>query len=105
RFHTLILPNHGAITRGNSIQEAIFLMLLLEGMASRHLAVHNAARATGLAPRPIPAEVALATKKELNALAALPLIWEEHLTRLQVRIHSWINLRPANRRDKFSRRE
>jgi ribulose-5-phosphate 4-epimerase/fuculose-1-phosphate aldolase len=95
KYHALILPNHGALTRGASIQEAVFVMMLLEGMASRHLAVFNAARATGLSAKPIPPEIALATKKELNALAALPLIWAEHLKKLQATDPALMALRSA----------
>ena len=80
---TILLPNHGAVTRGETIQEAVFLMLLLEQMVQRNLAVAAASRATGLPPRPIPAAVAQATKDELNRLRALPLIWEDLMAKLR----------------------
>src|ERR671921_393162 len=39
----VILPNHGAITTGDNVQMAFARMILLEGMAARHLAVNGAA--------------------------------------------------------------
>jgi ribulose-5-phosphate 4-epimerase/fuculose-1-phosphate aldolase len=84
KHRAVILPNHGAITWGETIQQAVFTMLLLEGMVQRNLAVANAARATGITPRPIAAEVALATKKELAALKALPLVWEDLMAKLRL---------------------
>jgi ribulose-5-phosphate 4-epimerase/fuculose-1-phosphate aldolase len=94
KYRALILPNHGALTRGASVAEAVFLMLLLEGMANRHLAVANAARATGLVAQPIPAEVALATKKELAGLAALPLIWDDLMQKLRASDPALMSLQP-----------
>jgi ribulose-5-phosphate 4-epimerase/fuculose-1-phosphate aldolase len=83
----IILPNHGAITKGPSIKEATLLMLTLEGMAQRHLSVAAASRATGIAPRPIRSEVALATRQELNTViskfGAINMVWEDMLTRLR----------------------
>jgi ribulose-5-phosphate 4-epimerase/fuculose-1-phosphate aldolase len=79
----IILPNHGAITRGQNIQQAVFLMLLLEGMVQRNLVVAGASRATGLAARPISPQIALATKQELMNLKALPLVWEDLMTKLR----------------------
>lgn len=83
RYHAIILPNHGAITRGQSIEEAVFTMLLLEQMVQRNLAVAAAARATGSTPRPIAPEVARATKEELASLKALPLVWADLMARLR----------------------
>jgi ribulose-5-phosphate 4-epimerase/fuculose-1-phosphate aldolase len=82
KYHAIILPNHGAITRGDNVQQAVFLMLLLEGMAMRHLAVAGASRATGVPARPIAPEVARATKQELSNLKALPLVWEDLMAKL-----------------------
>jgi ribulose-5-phosphate 4-epimerase/fuculose-1-phosphate aldolase len=84
RHRALILPNHGAVTRGETIQEAVILMLLLEGMVQRHLSVLGAARATGLTPRPIAPEVARATRQELGSLKALPLVWADLMARLRL---------------------
>jgi L-fuculose-phosphate aldolase len=84
RYHAIILPNHGAITGGENVQEAVFLMLLLEQMVQRNLAVAAAARATGITPRPIAPEIAQATKKELASLKALPMIWNDLMARLRV---------------------
>src|SRR5438876_769340 len=83
KWRAILLPNHGAITRGENIQRAVILMLGLEGMVQRNLAVAAAARATGLAPKPITPEVALATKRELLSLGALNLVWEDLMAKLR----------------------
>jgi ribulose-5-phosphate 4-epimerase/fuculose-1-phosphate aldolase len=83
KYHAIILPNHGAITRGHNVQQAVFLMLLLEGMCQRHLVVNGASRATGVAARPIAAEIARATKQELASLKALPMVWEDFMAKLR----------------------
>ena len=82
--HAVILPNHGAITRGVSIPHAIILMIRLEEMVQRNLAVAAASRATGIAAKPIAPEVALATKQELMGLRALPIVWEDLMARLRL---------------------
>jgi L-fuculose-phosphate aldolase len=80
----VILPNHGAITTGPDIQHATILMLLLEGMAQRNLAVAAAARATGWTPMPIPPETALRTKSDITTkIAFLQPYWQDLLTRLE----------------------
>jgi ribulose-5-phosphate 4-epimerase/fuculose-1-phosphate aldolase len=84
QHRAIILPNHGAITRGENIRQAVILMLGLEGMVQRNLAVAAAGRATGITPRPIAPEVARATKQELMSLAALNLVWEDLMARLRV---------------------
>ncbi len=83
KYHAIILPNHGAITRGPNVQQAVFLMLLLEGMCQRHLVVSGALRATGISARPIAPEIARATKKELASLKALPMVWEDFMIKLR----------------------
>ncbi len=83
RYRALILPNHGAVTRGSTLAEAVLLMLGLEGMAMRHLAVAAAGRATGIKPRPIAQEVARQTREELSRLDALPLFWEDQMAQLR----------------------
>lgn len=84
KTRAVILPNHGAITSGPDIQHATILMLLLEGMVQRTLAVVSAARATGWSPRPIPQETALRTKGEIAAkIAFLQPYWQDLLTRLE----------------------
>jgi ribulose-5-phosphate 4-epimerase/fuculose-1-phosphate aldolase len=83
RFQAVILPNHGAITRGETIQQAVFGMLLLEQMVQRNLAVAGAARAMGVPARPIAREVARATREELLNLKALPLVWEDMMAKLR----------------------
>ncbi|HXG94815.1 MAG TPA: class II aldolase/adducin family protein [Blastocatellia bacterium] len=83
----IILPNHGAITRGANIREAVIRMLLLEGMVQRHLSVIAASRVTGITPRPIAPEIALATKRELNTILAgmspLNLVWDDLVAKLR----------------------
>lgn len=83
KYHAVILPNHGAITRGETLPQAVFLMLLLEGMVQRNLAVAAAARATGLPARPIAPEVARGAKREMAALKAFPLVWEDLMAKLR----------------------
>jgi ribulose-5-phosphate 4-epimerase/fuculose-1-phosphate aldolase len=83
KYHAAILPNHGAITRGQSIQQAIILMLLLEGMAMRNLTVAGASRTMGITARPISPEIALLTKKELMSLKALPMVWDDLMAKLK----------------------
>jgi ribulose-5-phosphate 4-epimerase/fuculose-1-phosphate aldolase len=83
KHHVVILPNHGAITAGQTIQQAVFLMLLLEMAAQRNISVAVAAQAIGATSRPISLQVALATKKELASLNALPLIWQDQMIRLR----------------------
>jgi ribulose-5-phosphate 4-epimerase/fuculose-1-phosphate aldolase len=82
KYHAVILPNHGAITKGQNIPQAIILMLLLEGMAMRNLTVLGASRAVGVPARPISPEIAQLTKKELMSLKALPLVWHDLMAKL-----------------------
>ena len=84
KYHAVLLPNHGALTRGANVQQAVFLMLLLEGMVQRNLTVAAASRATGIPANPIAPEVARITKQELASLKALPLVWEDILARLRL---------------------
>ena len=80
----VILPNHGAITTGSDIEHATILMLLLEGMVQRNLAVAAAARATGWTPKPISSETALRTKGEIaTKIAFLEPYWQDLLARLE----------------------
>jgi ribulose-5-phosphate 4-epimerase/fuculose-1-phosphate aldolase len=83
KYHAILLPNHGAITRGENIQRAVILMMGLEGMVMRNLSVAAAARATGITPKPIAPEVALETRKELLSLGALNLVWEDLMAKLR----------------------
>jgi ribulose-5-phosphate 4-epimerase/fuculose-1-phosphate aldolase len=78
----VLLPNHGAITSGPSIQSALFRMVLLEGICQRNIAVASAAQASGLKPYPIAHEHALTTKKELANIPILDALWEDLLKRL-----------------------
>lgn len=83
KHRVIILPNHGAVTAGQSIQQAVFLMLLLEMAAQRNISVAVASQAIGAPARPIAPQVALATKKELAGLGALPMIWHDQMARLR----------------------
>ena len=83
RYRAVILPNHGAITSGNDMREAIIGMMLLEGMVQRNLAVQAAGRMTGVTPRPIAPEVAQMTRHELDALNAMGMIWDDLIKKLQ----------------------
>ena len=84
KHRVIILPNHGAVTAGQTIQQAVFLMLLIEMAAQRNISVAVAAQAIGATARPIAPQVALATKKELVSLNALPMIWQDQMARLAV---------------------
>ena len=79
----VLLPNHGAITSGPSIQSALFRMILLEGVCQRNIAVASAAQATGLMPHAIAPQHALTTKQELARIPILDALWEDLLKRLQ----------------------
>jgi len=78
-----ILPNHGAITTGPTVQLAAIRMLLLEGMCQRNISVGVAARATGLTPRPIKSEHAMTAKQEIAKIPFLQPFWKDLLTRLR----------------------
>jgi L-fuculose-phosphate aldolase len=84
KFAAVILPNHGALTSGPNIQVALMRMMLLEGMCARNISVAMAAQATGLKPIPIKMEYALAAKSEIASMPAIPAIWKDTLTKLQV---------------------
>src|SRR5512146_2722350 len=79
----VLLPIHGAITTGPSIQSALFRMILLEGVCQRNISVASAAQATGLTPHAIAPEHALTTKQELAKIPILDALWEDLLKRLR----------------------
>jgi L-fuculose-phosphate aldolase len=79
----VILPNHGAITTGDTIQVAFLRMLLLEGMVQRNLAVAQAAQALGLQPVPIATEAARRAKAEIARIPVFAPLWKDYLTRLR----------------------
>ena len=79
----VLLPNHGAITTGSSIQAALFRMMMLEGVCQRNITVASAAQATGLKPHPIAPEHALTAKNELAKIPIVDRLWED----LQKRLH------------------
>jgi ribulose-5-phosphate 4-epimerase/fuculose-1-phosphate aldolase len=78
----ILLPNHGAITRGPNVQFATVAMLLLEGMVQRNLSVAAAARALGSEPKPIAMEAALTAKQEISRIPFLQPLWADLLVRL-----------------------
>ena len=83
RYRAVILPNHGAITSGNDMREAIIGMMLLEGMVQRNLAVEAAGRITGMTPRPIAPEIAQMTRRELEGFQATGMIWDDLMAKLR----------------------
>ncbi len=82
KHRAVILPNHGAITTGPSVQYALFAMILLEGMVARNLSVLSAARATGLTPQPIKPEIAQQVRAGIAKMNALEPLWADMLHRL-----------------------
>jgi len=82
KHRAVILPNHGAITTGPSVQYALFAMILLEGMVARNLSVLSAARASGLTPQPIKMEVAQQVRAGIAKMNALEPLWTDMLHRL-----------------------
>lgn len=83
KHRAVILPNHGAITTGSSVQMALLTMVLLESMVARNLSVANVARATGWTPLPIKLEYALAAKASIAKMNALEPLWMDMLQRLR----------------------
>lgn len=79
----VIAPNHGAFTRGPSIEMAAYLMILVEHACRRHVEVMAAARACGVTAQPIPAPAAQAIRAEQRALQAFPLLWADALAVLR----------------------
>jgi len=82
KSRAVILPNHGAITTGPSVQHALFCMIILEGMVARNLSVLSTARATGLTPTPIKMEVAQQVRMGIAKMNALEPLWADLLHRL-----------------------
>src|SRR5258708_30056495 len=78
-----ILPNHGAITTGDSIPLALVRMLLLEGMVQRNLPVAQAAGATGLKAIPITPEAARRTKNEIARIPVIAPLGQDFMGRRQ----------------------
>jgi ribulose-5-phosphate 4-epimerase/fuculose-1-phosphate aldolase len=79
----ILLPNHGAITRGPNVQMATVAMILLEGMVQRNLSVAGAARALGVEPKPIAMKAALTAKHEIAKIPFLQPLWADLLGRLR----------------------
>ena len=78
-----ILPNHGAITTGATVQLATVRMILLEGMCQRNISVGVAARATSLTPQGIKLEHAMTAKSEIARIPVLQPLWKDLMTRLR----------------------
>ncbi|MBV8205408.1 MAG: class II aldolase/adducin family protein [Acidobacteria bacterium] len=79
----VLLPNHGAITTGASVQLAMTRMVLLDGMCARNIAVYSAARATGFTPQAIKPDDALNARRELGRIPFLQPLWNDFLQRLR----------------------
>lgn len=84
RVCSLILPSHGALTTGDNLAMATARMVLLESAAKRHLEVREAAQTLGGTPRPIPSEIAIRTRKELEGLRAEGLLWKDYVDKLRL---------------------
>lgn len=95
KYPAVILPNHGALTSGPSIQVALMRMMLLEGMCARNISVAVAAQATGLKPFPIRMEHALAAKSEIAGMPAIPAIWKDTLQKLEITDPDLFEHRPS----------
>lgn len=72
----VLLPNHGSITRGDDIQQATVLMVLLEEMIKTQLAAVSAGRAMGVEARPILPKNVEITKKEIDNFMKLFPVWQ-----------------------------
>lgn len=83
KYHAVFLANHGALTRGADIRQAVVLMMALEGLCQRYLSVMHAQKVTGQPAKPISKEIALLTKNELAGLSALGLVWTDILHKLR----------------------
>ena len=79
----VLLPNHGAITTGRSIEQAMFRMMLLEGTCQRNISVASAARATGLTPHAIAWDHAMNAKRELSRIPIVENLWQDLRQRLK----------------------
>ncbi len=83
KYRAVILPNHGALTSGPTVQAAVIAMMLLEGMVQRNISVAATARATGMEPRPITMQHALTAKSEIARIPFMQPLWEDLLKRLR----------------------
>jgi ribulose-5-phosphate 4-epimerase/fuculose-1-phosphate aldolase len=79
----VLLPNHGAITTGSSIEHAAFRMIVLENTCQRNIAVASAAKATGLTSHAITFEHAMAAKRELGKIPIIENLWQDLRQRLK----------------------
>ncbi len=95
QYHAVFLANHGALTRGSDIRQAVVLMMALEGMCQRYLSVLHAQTVTGKLAKPISKEVAALTRKELTGLSALGLVWEDLLNKLRATDPELMKLAPT----------
>jgi len=100
----VLLPNHGAITSGPSIQSALFRMMLLEGTCQRNISVASAAQVTGYTPHAIAPEHALSTKQELAKIPILDALWEDLLKRLHQTDADLFHTEPTRRYETASMR-
>ena len=95
KYHAVFLANHGALTRGADVRQAVLLMLALEGMCQRYLSVMHAQTVTGKQAKPISKEVALMTRKELAGLGAIGLVWDDFLNKLRATDPELMKLAPG----------
>src|SRR5262249_31653985 len=83
----VLMPNHGSITWGENIKQAVIRMKLLDDAVKYHLGAVAAGAAAGIKPKPIGHEDALRTKEEMNQLAinfnGWQLFWDEYMAELQ----------------------
>jgi ribulose-5-phosphate 4-epimerase/fuculose-1-phosphate aldolase len=82
KFRNLIMPNHGALTSGDSMAGATVRMILMENIARRYLDVSQLSSTLGKTPRAIVPDVAIKTRKELEGLKADGLVWQDYIKRL-----------------------
>ncbi len=82
KYAAVILPNHGGVTQGANIRLAVIRMIILDMACRRNLQVAAAGYAMGIEPHPIDLEIALSTKKEIDNLAALQLVWNDFISKI-----------------------
>ena len=82
KARNLIMPNHGALTSGDSLAGATIRMILMENIARRFLEVSQTKATLGKTPQAISSDVAIQTRKELEGLKAEGLVWQDYVKRL-----------------------
>lgn len=82
-YKAVILPNHGALTQGNTIQDALWHMLLLEETVRYNLFVHQVSSATGWTAAKVADSVALETQREIERVPVFSTFWLDLVQRLR----------------------